>query len=142
MIVVLLGMFLGSFSTAIIYRTRHGQSWVWNVERKDKARSFCPSCRHTLSVRDLIPVLSWCCQKGRCRYCQGKIPNSYLLLELSSIALCLVVWGGLGWTAKGWVVMFLIPFVVSQFVLFVHDGMLSKLLIFLIVIGAVSTAVI
>lgn len=48
--VALLGLCLGSFSSAIIYRVPLGISWV-----KKGARSACSSCGHTLDFFDLIP---------------------------------------------------------------------------------------
>ena len=46
--------------------------------------SHCPACSHTLAWWENIPVLSWCCLRGRCRCCQTAIPLRLLLLELSS----------------------------------------------------------
>ncbi len=33
------------------------------------ARSACDHCGHALAPRDLVPILSWAVQRGRCRYC-------------------------------------------------------------------------
>ena len=47
-------------------------------------RSFCPNCNHKLSFLDMIPILSYICLKGKCRYCKQKIRPRYLLLEMLS----------------------------------------------------------
>jgi prepilin signal peptidase PulO-like enzyme (type II secretory pathway) len=52
------------------------------------ARSFCPECRTTLTTKDLIPVLSWVLSRGRCRYCDTKIPMRYPLFELGCGVFC------------------------------------------------------
>lgn len=136
-IVLFLGLVLGSFSTAIVYRTRQNQSWIWNIGHTDKTRSFCPSCRHTLQVKDLVPIVSWLLQKGRCRYCSVKIPLEYICLEISLVVLCFVVYGVFGFTKQGLLLMFMAPFFVSQGLLIVKYRVLSKLLLSIIIIGSV-----
>ncbi len=69
------GLFWGSFLNNVAYRLKKGESFLLN-------RSKCPSCRHTLEVKDLIPLLSFIFQKGKCRYCQAKISLRYPLTEL------------------------------------------------------------
>lgn len=135
---IFLGLLLGSFSTAIIYRTRIGQSWIWNKTRdNNKARSFCPSCGHTLRAIDLIPVISWCVQKGRCRYCTKPIGKEYLLTELAMVLLSVAIYLFFGFTLKAFVLLFLLPFLVSQGILLVKYNVLSKLLLGLIFIGGI-----
>ncbi len=70
-----LGTIAGSVANAIIYRLPRGISW-------SKGRSFCPKCNHTLSLCDLIPVISFLILGGRCRYCHSPISNRYLFVEL------------------------------------------------------------
>ena len=45
-------------------------------------RSYCPQCKKNLSYRDLIPILSWLINLGKCRYCNTKIHIRYLYVEL------------------------------------------------------------
>ncbi|MDL4841674.1 prepilin peptidase [Aquibacillus rhizosphaerae] len=45
-------------------------------------RSYCPQCRHTLSWYELIPVVSYLIQFGKCRNCKQKISIIYPLVEL------------------------------------------------------------
>ena len=52
-------------------------------------RSQCPHCHHTLSVIDLIPVVSYLILKGKCRHCQASISPMYPSLELACLALSL-----------------------------------------------------
>src|SRR5690606_27568156 len=44
-------------------------------------RSHCCQCMHTLEWFELIPIVSWCIQKRRCRYCDDFIPLFYPFLE-------------------------------------------------------------
>jgi leader peptidase (prepilin peptidase)/N-methyltransferase len=54
--------------------------------------SACRSCAHRLHLRDLIPLLSYLAQRGRCRHCAAPIPRILPLIETASllIALCVV----------------------------------------------------
>jgi prepilin signal peptidase PulO-like enzyme (type II secretory pathway) len=47
-------------------------------------RSQCPYCKTTLQARDLVPLLSFIFQGGKCRYCKKKISWFYPILELGS----------------------------------------------------------
>lgn len=73
----IIGTLFGSFFTLAIYRI---------PLKKDitHEHSFCPNCNHKLSFLDLIPVLSYICLGGKCRYCKQKIRPRYLLLEILS----------------------------------------------------------
>lgn len=69
------GCCLGSFLMVIGSRMPIHQSIVF-------PRSHCTNCHHTLPIFELIPVLSFLMQKGRCRSCQQKISILYPLVEL------------------------------------------------------------
>jgi prepilin signal peptidase PulO-like enzyme (type II secretory pathway) len=71
-----LGACLGSFGSVIISRVPQRKSIG--------GRSQCPACRKQITAYDLIPVLSYCMLKGKCRQCGKKISLRYPLLELGS----------------------------------------------------------
>lgn len=50
-------------------------------------RSRCDNCKNDLKVMDLIPVISFIKNFGRCKYCHQAISHSYLVTELLTIAL-------------------------------------------------------
>ena len=61
-----------------------------------KGRSVCDACGHTLSPRDLIPVISWILNRGKCRRCGAKIPRICILSEVllgSYFILCVLRYG-------------------------------------------------
>lgn len=70
-----LGLILGSFLNALLYRYNTGSSVM-------RGRSRCMSCNHTLTAFDLIPVLSYLFLRGKCRYCRSKISWQYPLVEV------------------------------------------------------------
>ena len=47
-------------------------------------RSKCPYCGATLKGRNLIPLLSFLVQKGKCEHCKQKISSLYPILEMGS----------------------------------------------------------
>lgn len=50
----------------------------------------CVDCGHTLTVRDLVPVLSWVALHGKCRYCKKPVSWQYPLIELATALLFMV----------------------------------------------------
>ncbi len=75
-----LGALLGSFTTMLIHRLHHEEKGIlWG-------RSKCPKCAKTLSAKNLIPILSWLLQGGKCSHCRHKIPCFYPLVEISFVS--------------------------------------------------------
>jgi prepilin signal peptidase PulO-like enzyme (type II secretory pathway) len=61
-----LGAIVASFVGVVAERLNTGTSWI-------SGRSRCDSCGVHLSVRDLVPVLSWLASLGRCRRCSSPV---------------------------------------------------------------------
>lgn len=76
----LIGLALGSFVGALVWRLHEGKDFVSD-------RSECEHCHHKLGVLDLIPLVSWLLLRGKCRYCGAKIGVSAPILELVMAAL-------------------------------------------------------
>ena len=79
-----LGAMIGSFMNVVSARLSKGEDFI-------HGRSYCPHCCHTLRAFDLIPLVSFLCLKGKCRYCKKWISIRYFLVEaLFSIIFILV----------------------------------------------------
>lgn len=74
-LVFLYGIILGSFYNVVGLRVPLKQSIV-------TPRSACPNCGHQLKPYELIPVISYMLQKGKCRGCQSRISPIYPFFEL------------------------------------------------------------
>jgi len=74
-IIGLFGLVIGSFLNVVIYRVPRGESIV-------SPGSHCTACGHALRAWELIPVLSFLIQKGKCRQCQAPISWRYPAVEL------------------------------------------------------------
>lgn len=69
------GALLASFFSCQLYRAQH---FLWAFKR----RSFCENCHQTLTFWQLIPIIGFLLQKGRCRFCQAPIAPISTLNEL------------------------------------------------------------
>ncbi len=82
------GAIVGSFLATLCLRWPKGQSVIGG-------RSHCDGCDRVLGPIDLIPVLSFALQRGRCRDCKTLIDPLHLRVEvvaslLGAVALALV----------------------------------------------------
>ena len=69
-----LGCCVGSFCNVLILRIPKEEEFV-------KTPSHCMSCGHELKWFELIPVISWLLQKGKCRACGVKLSAQYPVVE-------------------------------------------------------------
>ena len=70
----LLGTIFGSFYNVVGYRLPNGMSLI-------KPPSHCVRCNHRLNWYELIPILSFLIQGGKCRNCKTKISPIYAIFE-------------------------------------------------------------
>lgn len=84
-LICVLGLVVGSFLNAVVYRSHMGFSLI-------RGRSRCPYCSHNLSALDLVPVFSFIFLKGHCRYCRASISRQYPLLETGTVLACLLLY--------------------------------------------------
>lgn len=71
----LFGAIIGSFLNVVSLRYNTGISPF-------KGRSFCFSCGKKLGFFELIPIVSFIFQKGKCGGCESKISFQYILVEI------------------------------------------------------------
>ena len=72
----LFGTVFGSFFHVLNTRGPKNESII-------KPGSYCVSCKHPLTWYDLIPLISYLLNKGKCHYCKQKISLEYFVIELS-----------------------------------------------------------
>lgn len=70
------GICLGSFIPCFAERRQKHLS--------QQGRSYCMSCKHPLTAKDLIPIASFIFYHGRCRYCHAPIPKMFPIIECIS----------------------------------------------------------
>ena len=72
--IFLLGTIIGSFLNVVIYRFNTGRTIT-------TGRSICMTCSRNLRWYELIPILSFLIQSGKCRRCASRISHQYPLVE-------------------------------------------------------------
>lgn len=105
------GAVAGSFANAVIYRLPRDIS-LWYPP------SNCPNCQHRLSVLELIPLLSFLAQRGRCKHCGQPISSRYFWVELIMAGLWLAAWLKFGW---GWPLLAALFFITLAVMAFFID---------------------
>ncbi len=70
----LAGSIFGSFLNALIWRSRERMSLV-------NGRSRCVHCLTIIRPTDLVPLLSFCVLRGKCRDCEKNISFQYPIVE-------------------------------------------------------------
>jgi leader peptidase (prepilin peptidase) / N-methyltransferase len=92
-LLIMYGLFLGSFFNVVGLRVPLKKSIV-------APRSACLTCGHQLKAFELIPVLSYLLQKGKCRGCQSRISPIYPTMELLTGILFATAPLVVGWSSE------------------------------------------
>ncbi|MDW7683202.1 MAG: prepilin peptidase [Bacillota bacterium] len=91
-LVFVIGLFIGSFLNVCICRIPRGESVVFPP-------SHCPGCGRRLGALELLPVISFLFQRGRCRGCGGVISWRYPAAELATAVVSTLLFLRFGWPA-------------------------------------------
>jgi leader peptidase (prepilin peptidase)/N-methyltransferase len=106
-IISLVALVIGSFLNVVIYRlpkiitrewtnaareylaldTQQEEQGVFNLSLP---ASHCYSCKHKLAAIDNIPLVSFLCLAGKCRYCKVAISWQYPLVEVLAVVIALI----------------------------------------------------
>ena len=71
----ILGSAMGSFYYVVATRLSKEQSII-------SPGSHCENCNHKLSWYELIPIVSFVIQGGKCRHCHAQLSTSYIMMEI------------------------------------------------------------
>lgn len=92
-IMFIIGTIFGSFYNVVGYRLPKNESIVY-------PSSHCPNCNHKLKPYELIPIISYIFQKGKCTSCHQKISKFYPFFEALTGALFALAYISYGLTPK------------------------------------------
>jgi len=110
----LLGAIFGSFIAALVIRWPQGRSVT-------RGRSACDACGRTLTARELVPVVSFAAQRGRCRGCDARIDPLHWWIEGAGLAIGTAAgavapgWLGVSGAVFGWLLLALAALDVMAF---------------------------
>lgn len=120
-IFTLIGISVGSFLNVCIDRLPAGRSLLY-------PGSSCDQCHRKLTFIDLIPVISYLCLLGKCRYCGAGIPRRVLLVEFLTGVLFFLAFWKFGLTAEFAITVFWCSvFIVIIFIDWEHQLILNKI---------------
>eukprot|EP01037_Dinobryon_pediforme_P006055 gene6055-6129_t len=90
------GSIVGSFVALVADRWPRGEPWA-------AARSRCRSCDRPLGPAQLVPLISYAVQRGRCAWCRAPLPADLWLGEVGGglVALLALGTGGSGMAMAG-----------------------------------------
>ena len=89
MVVLAVGLILGSFLNVCIYRLPLSESIVSPGSR-------CPKCGSAVRAWQNVPIVSWLLLRGRCAACRAPISWRYPAVEALTGLLLLALWRGFG----------------------------------------------
>jgi len=116
------GLLFGSFLNVVIYRLPKMMENEWHCQCAELRgeeipaltalslalpRSRCPSCGHSITALENIPIISWLFLRGKCSACRAPISFRYPLIEaltglLSALA---AAHFGFGWATAGAIIL-------------------------------------
>ena len=76
-IIAIFFLSVGSFCSSIIFRLAPNSPFPLY-----KIRSSCPSCSKKIDIINLIPLVGFLIQKGKCKFCNSNISKFYLFTEI------------------------------------------------------------
>jgi leader peptidase (prepilin peptidase)/N-methyltransferase len=141
-IIVFAGLIFGSFASALTYRVPRGLPWAY--EGKDNEghglRSACPHCKTPLTIRDLIPVLSWLFSKGRCRHCGEAVSKVYPICEALTLIACIGIYSAHGLTWFSLPFLMMMPFLIALIMIDFEHMILPNQLVAILFFCGLATA--
>lgn len=107
----IIGIVLGSFFNVVGWRLPKGESIV-------SPPSHCPKCNHKLKFWELIPIISFFLQRGKCSSCKQRISWFYPVFEF-----CCGLLFSLSYLAYGlnWELLIVLTFVSMLIIIMVSD---------------------
>ncbi|WP_434293756.1 prepilin peptidase [Clostridium botulinum] len=130
-IVLILGLIIGSFLNVCIYRIPKGESIIFPP-------SYCEKCGVNIKIYNLIPVVSYIFLKGRCKCCKNKISLRCPLVELLTGILFLSIYHlcGLNFSFMKYII-FVSFIIVIGFIDLDTTDVYSKITISAMIIGVI-----
>jgi len=130
-LVFIYGLITGSFLNVCIYRIPRQMSVV-------NPPSACPACGHRLKWFELVPLVSFIVQRGRCRNCSAAVSWRYPLVEILTGAFFSLSYYLYGLSIDFWTVIILASLMlVVAFIDIEHRIIPNRLVVFGLAAGLV-----
>lgn len=122
-LIFLIGASVGSFLNVVIDRLPAGQSII-------TPPSHCPACQQRLKPPDLVPIFSYICLRGHCRYCGAHIPLRLPLVEAGTGLIFLLLCLNYGLDIQWAIVAFYSAILITLAVIDLEQGILPNKLVY------------
>lgn len=127
-------MIVGSFLNVCVHRLPRGESIVYPP-------SHCPECNKAIPWYDNVPVASFFFLRGRCRFCKARIRPRYLIVELLTGLLFVLLYLSFGLSVKFVAgLIFVALLIVATFVDFEHEEIPDEVSLGGLVLGVILAA--
>lgn len=127
----ILGSIMGSFFHVVATRMSNDESII-------TPSSHCHICNHKLKWYELIPIISYIIQGGKCRKCKETLPLSYLIIEIVTGILYAVCYHEYGFSSE---LIISIIFVSILIIVIISDIEYMIILDEVLVFGSVITII-
>ncbi len=124
---LIFGLIIGSFLNVIIHRLPK-QLFAEDINIFKPYRSFCPVCKSDLTAIELIPILSYIIQRGKCKNCNTNISIQYPLVEFASSILTFLVVIKFGINFDSFLILIFCYTLISLFVIDINEKILPDIL--------------
>lgn len=125
-LMTVLGLSIGNYATSIVYRLPRGL----------KIANDPPYCecerRMYLQVRDNFPFFSWLLSRGKCRWCDIRIPGLYAMVELACAVLFVTGLWRFGLGDELIIILSLGVFLITQFALYYNERRLYTIIVLVV----------
>ncbi|MCL4406107.1 MAG: prepilin peptidase [Patescibacteria group bacterium] len=135
-ILFIFGACIGSFLNVVVLRYNPEKTAL--LGRHLGGRSRCRSCGKSLRWFELIPVLSFAFQGGKCRGCRQKISWQYPIVEILSGAILVAAYWKWGFTPEALLIsLFALSLLVLSFIDFYFQVIPDELNLFIGFLGLI-----
>ncbi|RJP27963.1 MAG: prepilin peptidase [Candidatus Omnitrophota bacterium] len=134
-ILFIMGSIVGSFLNVCIHRMPLNESVVW-------PRSHCPNCKKKIQGYDNIPFISYILLGGKCRFCKKPISLRYVIVELVTALMFVVLFAKYGLSYEFFVyIVFVSGLIVATFIDIKHRIIPDEVSVGGLIVGLVLFAV-
>lgn len=129
-----IGATISSFLGVIIDRLPKKESFI-------KGRSHCDTCQRQLSPLELIPIVSYLIQGGKCKVCKSPLSIRYIVIEILGALAFLCSFFAFGFTHQLWISWILACLLlVISYIDIDHLIIYDRFHVLLLILGAINLA--
>lgn len=132
--ICVLGATISSFLGVVIERLPKQESFI-------TGRSHCDVCQRQLRAGELIPIVSYVIQGGKCKVCKSRLSKRYIIIELLGSLAFLLSFFAFGFTHQLWISWFLASLLlIITYIDIDHLIIYDRFHVLILILGGISVA--